>query len=342
MKVLFLCKNSLLLLLLKGVSLFSQSSKTMSRRIMRKVIEMPAVICLMGPTASGKTALAIELVKHAPCEIISVDSAMIYREMNIGTAKPDADVLKIAPHRLLDIRDPVENYSAGEFRSDALREIESIIAQDKIPLLVGGTMLYFHVLQHGIAKLPQADQEIRQQILDDAEQYGWQALHERLQKIDPASAQRIHPNDPQRLQRALEVYEISGKTLTELQADDSQKDLPYHIINIAIAPMDRAVLHQKIAERFDLMLAQGFIEEVTKLFKRGDLHPDLPSMRAVGYRQIWDYLAGKLNYDEMRERAIIATRQLAKRQLTWLRSWENLHWLVSEEPDNLKNILKLI
>ncbi len=306
---------------------------------MREIINQPTVICLMGPTASGKTALAVELVKNLPCEIISVDSAMVYREMNIGTAKPGADVLKIAPHHLLDIRDPAENYSAGEFRADALHEIKNIIAQDKIPLLVGGTMLYFNVLQHGIAELPQADQEIRQQISDEAKQYGWQALHERLKKIDPISAQRIHPNDPQRLQRALEVYEISGKTLTALQLENPKNNLPYNIINIAIAPTDRAELHQKIAERFDIMLQQGFIAEVEKLFKRNYLSADLPSMRSVGYRQIWDYLAGKLTHEEMRERAIIATRQLAKRQLTWLRSWENLNWLASEDSDNLLKIV---
>jgi tRNA dimethylallyltransferase len=300
------------------------------------------IICLMGPTASGKTALAVELVQHLPCEIISVDSAMIYREMNIGTAKPSAEILKIAPHRLLNICDPAENYSAGQFRRDALREIEDIVARGKIPLLVGGTMLYFHVLQHGIAKLPPANQKIRQQILNDAEQYSWQTLHDRLQKIDPVAAQRIHPNDPQRLQRALEVYELSGKTLTELQNGNTKDKLPYNVINIAIAPNDRHILHQKIAERFDDMLQKGFIAEVEKLFARGDLHPNLPSMRSVGYRQAWDYLAGKLTYEEMHARAIIATRQLAKRQLTWLRSWKDVYTIDSEDPNCLKKILTIL
>lgn len=309
---------------------------------MRKVILPPPIICLMGPTASGKTALAVELVKRLPLEIISVDSAMIYRGMDIGTAKPDANILKIAPHRLLDICDPAESYSAGQFREDALREIKDIIAQKKIPLLVGGTMLYFHVLQHGIAQLPQADQEIRQQILQEAEQYGWQILHERLQKIDPVSAQRIHPNDPQRLQRALEVYELTGKTLTELQTENTNNPLPYRIINIAIAPNDRATLHQKIEERFDDMLQKGFINEVETLFKRGDLHPDLPSMRAVGYRQAWDYLSGKLTAEQMRERAIIATRQLAKRQLTWLRGWENTIQIASEDLNAAEKIIRFL
>jgi tRNA dimethylallyltransferase len=297
---------------------------------MHEIINL-SVICLMGPTASGKTALAVELVKHFPFEIVSVDSAMVYRGMDIGTAKPGAEILAIAPHRLLDIRDPSEAYSAGQFRTDALREIADIISHDRIPLLVGGTMLYFHVLQHGLAQLPQANQEIRQQISDEAEKYSWQVLHERLQKIDPVSAQRIHPNDPQRLQRALEIYELTGKTPTELHEENIASALPYRFINIAIAPDDRAELHKKIEQRFDQMLQQGFIDEVKKLLQRGDLHPDLPALRAVGYRQAWDYLAGNLTYDQMRERAIIATRQLAKRQLTWLRSWENLHWLASTE-----------
>lgn len=304
----------------------------------------------MGPTASGKTDLAVELVKRLPVEIISVDSAMVYRGMDIGTAKPSVDILTIAPHRLLDICDPAEPYSAGQFRTDALREITDIIAQEKIPLLVGGTMLYFHILQQGIARLPIADPAIRQKILDEAQQYGWQALHERLQKIDPNTAQRIHPNDPQRLQRALEVYELTGKTLTEFFTNNnessSNSDLSSNpklsFTNIALMPKDRALLHKKIEQRFDKMLQQGFIAEVEVLFKRGDLNPDLPSMRSVGYRQAWDYLAGNINHEEMRERAIAATRQLAKRQMTWLRSWDHVHSFASEDENRLEKIISII
>lgn len=294
----------------------------------------------MGPTASGKTDLAVKLVQHLPCEIISVDSAMIYRGMDIGTAKPGTDILSIAPHRLLDICDPAESYSAGQFRLDALREINDIIQHKKIPLLVGGTMLYFHALQNGLAELPRANPEIRARINQDAQQFGWQALHERLQKIDPVSAERIHPNDPQRLQRALEIYEITGKSLTTLLEEETKNKLPYKIINIALAPADRQLLHNRIAERFDKMLQQGFVTEVEKLFQRNDLHADLPSIRAVGYRQIWDYLAQNITYDEMRERAIIATRQLAKRQMTWLRSWENLHWFNNESLTEIISLLR--
>lgn len=309
---------------------------------MHELIQQPTIICLMGPTASGKTALAVELVKQLPLEIISVDSAMIYRGMDIGTAKPNAEILSVAPHRLLDIRDPAESYSAGQFRADALREIADIIAHNKIPLLVGGTMLYFHTLQHGIAQLPQADQKIRQQLSADAKQFGWQALHERLQKLDPVAAQRIHPNDPQRLQRALEIIELSGKTLTTLQNETTENNLPYNVINLIVAPSDRSLLHQKIARRFDEMLQQGFIDEVEKLFQRADLHPNLPSMRAVGYRQAWQYLSDEIDHDTMREHAIIATRQLAKRQLTWLRSWKTAQWLASENQQCLEKMLKLL
>jgi len=296
----------------------------------------------MGPTASGKTDLAVELVQRLPCDIISVDSAMVYRGMDIGTAKPTPDVLAIAPHRLLDICDPAEPYSAGQFRTDALHEIENILAKGRIPLLVGGTMLYFHTLQNGLSELPQADPIIREKILNEAKQFGWQYLHERLQKIDPVSAQRIHPNDPQRLQRALEVYEITGKNLTTLCKEDKRQTLPYQLINLALAPADRDLLHQRIALRFQQMLDQGFITEVENLYRRGDLHADFPSIRAVGYRQAWDYLEGLLTVEEMQERAVIATRQLAKRQLTWLRSWQNVNWFDSEDPGKLNKILTII
>lgn len=292
----------------------------------------------MGPTASGKTDLAVKLTQHLPCEIISVDSAMVYREMNIGTAKPGPEILALAPHRLLDIRDPSEAYSAGQFREDALREIENIIATGKIPLLVGGTMLYFHTLQNGIAALPQANQSIREMISRQAKTLGWPALHQHLEKIDPLAAKRIHPNDPQRIQRALEIYELTGKSLTALH-EQSQANLPYSMINIALAPTDRNRLHLAIEQRFHNMLQQGLIEEVEKLFQRSDLSADLPAMRSVGYRQIWSYLNGDLNYEAMQERSIIATRQLAKRQLTWLRGWEKITWLASEDDKVLNKSL---
>lgn len=293
------------------------------------------IIFLMGPTASGKTQLAVDLVKHFPCEIISVDSAMVYRGMNIGTAKPDAEILKIAPHRLLDICDPAEAYSAAQFRVDAIREIESITTQNKIPLLVGGTMLYFRALQKGLAELPSANAAIRAKLSAEALQQGWPALHERLQIIDPAAAKRIHPHDSQRIQRALEVYAITGKPLTEIQQQGSSVLAKYSIYPIAISPQDRAILHERIALRFSQMLAMGFMDEVKYLFDRGDLTLETPAIRSVGYRQVWEYLQGKYSYDEMREKAIIATRQLAKRQLTWLRHWpEPLQWFDSE-ADNL-------
>ena len=296
----------------------------------------------MGPTASGKTNLAIELTQVLPTEIISVDSALIYREMNIGTAKPTADILKQAPHRLIDICDPSQSYSAGEFRDDVLSAIEAILEKKRIPLLVGGTMLYFHVLQHGIAALPKANQAVRQQLQQALENQGLAKLYARLQRMDPISAQRIHANDPQRILRALEVIEITGKTLTELQQSQIQTPLPYQFINIAIMPNDRSYLHQQIENRFHAMLKQGFVEEVEHLFKRGDLHADLPSIRTVGYRQIWNYLAGKLTYHEMQERAIIATRQLAKRQMTWLRSWKNLLPLAHDDKNNSHKIIELV
>jgi tRNA dimethylallyltransferase len=287
----------------------------------------------MGPTASGKTNLAIEFIQQFPAEIISVDSAMIYREMNIGTAKPAPELLKQAPHRLIDLRDPSQNYSVGEFRKDSLAAIKAILEKKRIPILVGGTMLYFHVLQYGIASLPKANPEIRQQLQQALEKQGQQMLHAELQRIDPIAAQRIHPNDPQRLLRALEVAAITGKTLTEIRSTQSITPLPYHFINIALIPQDRNHHHRLIEKRFQAMLKQGFIEEVEKLFKRTDLNADLPSIRTVGYRQIWQYLEGKLSYPAMQERAVIATRQLAKRQMTWLRSWKNLYSLNYEEKN---------
>ncbi len=289
------------------------------------------ILCLMGPTASGKTPLAVELVKRFPCEIISVDSAMVYRGMNIGTAKPTADILQTAPHRLIDLLDPKDSYSAGQFRSDALHEIDDIIAHGHIPLLVGGTMLYFRVLQQGIAKLPKADKPLRAELQARAAHEGWESLHALLMSIDPDAATHIQPRDGQRIQRALEVYLLTGKTISAWQREETNPLSGYGIYHFALAPSDRARLHERITSRFNQMLERGFIQEVEQLYARGDLTPDLPAMRSVGYRQAWDYLSGQINFNTMQETAIAATRQLAKRQLTWLRSWEELTWLDADD-----------
>ncbi len=296
----------------------------------------------MGPTASGKTALAIRLRQTLPVELISVDSALVYKGMDIGTAKPDAHELSQAPHRLLDIIDPAQTYSAADFRRDALKEMAEIVAAGRIPLLVGGTMLYFKALLEGLSPLPSADPTVRAEIERQAAEQGWDALHRKLQEIDPVAAQRIHPNDPQRLSRALEVFFISGKTLTEL-TQTSGEALPYQVHQFAIAPASRELLHQRIEQRFHQMLASGFEAEVRALFARGDLHTDMPSVRCVGYRQMWSYLAGEISYDEMVYRGICATRQLAKRQMTWLRGWEGVHWLDSEAPEQAySDVLQVI
>jgi len=281
--------------------------------------ETPTVIFIMGPTAAGKTDLAVACVEQFDCELISVDSALVYSEMDIGTAKPDAETLRRAPHKLIDIIDPSESYSAGNFREDALREIQSTLSRGKTPVLVGGTMLYYKTLQEGLSELPAADEAIRAQLEDDAKQYGWQVMHDRLASIDPVSAERIHPNDPQRIQRALEVFEVSGKTLTEFWQAQKSQALPYKIVKIAFFPENRDLLKQRIAQRFYQMLELGLIEEVEALRARGDLNLDLPSMRCVGYRQVWEYLDGLMSREQMIDRGIIATRQLAKRQMTWLR-----------------------
>lgn len=292
---------------------------------------LPPAICLMGPTASGKTDLAIQLCKTYPCDIISVDSAMIYRQMNIGTAKPSAEELAEAPHRLIDIRDPAETYSAAEFRRDALAEMAAITAAGRVPLLVGGTMLYFKALLEGLASMPAADAQIRQGIEADAAQHGWPYVHGQLAEVDPDSAARIHPNHSQRIERALEVYRISGVTMTEWHRRQTRQRPPYRFLQLAIAPMDRSMLHQRIAKRFQLMMEQGFVDEVRALRKRQDLHLDLPSMRSVGYRQVWQYLDGDVDYETMIERGVVATRQLAKRQFTWLRGWPEVQWLYTDE-----------
>ncbi len=297
---------------------------------------LPTAIFVMGPTASGKTALSIALRKHLPVELISVDSALIYRGMDIGTAKPSAQEQAQAPHRLIDILDPVDAYSAADFRRDALQEMAEITAAGRIPLLVGGTMLYFKALLEGLSPLPSAKPEIRAQIEQQAAELGWDTLHRQLQAIDPVSAARIHPNDPQRLTRALEVFRISGKTLTEL-TETAGEGLPYRVHQFAIAPASREMLHQRIATRFEQMIKSGFEDEVKALYARGDLHTDLPSIRCVGYRQMWSYLAGEISHDEMVYRGICATRQLAKRQITWLRSWGDVTWLDSDQPEQALN-----
>jgi len=297
----------------------------------------PLAIFLMGPTASGKTALAIEMAQTANCELISVDSALIYRGMDIGTAKPTAEEQALAPHRLVDILDPAESYSVAQFRNDVLLHMAEVVNNGKTPLLVGGTMMYYKALIDGISTLPESDAEIRSQIAAEAEQNGWQSLHQELQQIDPVAAARIHPNDPQRLMRALEVFRLSGKTITEL-TDTRSSSIPYRVVQFGIAPQERSVLHDRIEQRFDIMLKQGFQQEVEKLRARGDLHLDLPSMRCVGYRQMWQFLDGELDFEEMRYRGIVATRQLAKRQLTWLRGWSDLHWLDTFDKHNIDKI----
>ncbi len=290
------------------------------------------ILCLMGPTASGKTGLAVELVQRLPFEIISVDSAMIYRGMDIGTAKPDPGVLAMAPHHLIDILDPAETYSAAQFRDDALNLMEQIIARGCLPLLVGGTSLYFRALQHGLSDLPAADPRVRAEIERQAAGAGWDALHAELAAVDPVAAARIHPNDPQRISRALEVYRLTGRALSDWFEAGRGKASPYRFVNLALMPPERALLHARIDERFRLMLQQGLVEEVRALYERGDLTPELPSMRAVGYRQIWSWLAGESTEAEMVERGIAATRQYAKRQLTWLRGEQDLTWLDPSEP----------
>jgi tRNA dimethylallyltransferase len=292
----------------------------------------------MGPTASGKTQLAVHLVQRFPMEIINVDSAMVYRGMDIGTAKPEADILKIAPHRLIDIRDPSEPYSAAQFCEDAVREIEDILAHGKIPLLVGGTMLYFRALQQGLSDMPSANPEVRAALKLEGEKHGLSALHERLKKIDPVAAQRIHANDAQRLQRALEVYELTGKNLTTWQQENRTLPEHFQMINLALIPEDRKVLHERIALRFQKMLDDGFVDEVKKLVARGDLTLEMPSMRSVGYRQVWEFLLGNYSFDEMVEKGIIATRQLAKRQMTWLRSWPEVVCFDSEDKNVIEKV----
>ena len=284
------------------------------------VTSHPPAIFLMGPTASGKTALAVSLVERFPLEIISVDSALVYRDMNIGTAKPDAVTLARAPHHLLDIRDPTEVYSAAVFCEDARRLMANIVARGKVPLLVGGTMLYFRALLQGLDDLPRADPALRQALEKEAADRGWPALHGELAQVDPVTAARLAPNDSQRVGRALEIFRLTGQPMSA-QLDKAQTVLPYRVLQLALIPSDRAVLHQRIATRFDAMLAEGLLDEVTALRQHYSLTAGLPAMRAVGYRQAWAYLEGETDLNSLREQGIAATRQLAKRQLTWLRSW---------------------
>lgn len=313
---------------------------------------LPPAIFLMGPTAAGKTDLAIELARQLPCDLISVDSALVYRGMDIGTAKPSAELLEVFPHRLIDIRDPGHSYSAADFVGDALAAMAESTAAGRIPLLVGGTMLYFKALSEGLADMPAADASVRAELEAQAEAEGLAALHRQLAEVDPESAARIHPNDPQRLVRALEVYRVSGISMSEHRARQRLQKagagtpdggvLPYTVAQLSVAPAQRQVLHQRIEQRFAAMVEQGFVEEVEVLRGRGDLHPELPSMRAVGYRQVWSYLDGAYSREEMVQRGVIATRQLAKRQLTWLRGWEGVHWLESSACDNLPRALKYL
>lgn len=291
----------------------------------------PLAILLMGPTAARKTELAVELVARLPCEIVSVDSAMVYRGLDIGTAKPGREVLARAPHRLIDIADPAEAYSAGRFREDALREMQQIVAAGRIPLLVGGTMLYFRVLQRGLPGLPQADSELRARLDAEGRAHGWEVLHRRLAAVDPAAARQIHPRDPQRIQRALEVYLLSGQPMTRLLATaDDTFVLPYRIVSLVRAPSARAVLHARIERRFRQMLEAGLVDEVARLAQRGDMTAELPAMRCVGYRQVLKYLNDEYSSTEMVQRGIAATRQLARRQLTWLRAEPGCDWIFDD------------
>jgi len=300
---------------------------------------LPRVIVLMGPTASGKTALGVDIAKALNGEVISVDSALVYRGMDVGTAKPDIEERQGIKHHLIDILDPSESFSAGQFREQALRLIIDISSRGKVPVLVGGTMLYFHVLLNGMAKLPDANATIRQEIDEQAKVNGWGVVHDRLKAVDPKAAQRIHQNDTQRIQRALEVYLVSGKSQTDWLAEQVQQPLPFDVFKFAIAPSNRSVLHDKIALRMDLMLQNGFLDEARSLFERGDLDKSMPAIRAVGYRQAWSFLEGEYDEAMFREKAIIATRQLAKRQFTWLRQQTDTTWLEMGDKSVLDRVL---
>ena len=303
---------------------------------------MPNLIfCLMGPTASGKTALACELVQHFPVEIISVDSAMIYRDMNIGTATPDAETLACAPHHLIDILDPPASYSAALFCEDVTLISEQIISRGNIPLLVGGSMMYFRALQQGMSSLPQADEQIRAALLQRAEEHGWARMHQELASVDAQTAARIHPNDAQRIQRALEVYQLTKKPLSEFLHRDKNPSA-YRFVNFSLIPTERSWLHQRIAMRFEQMLVDGFIEEVEGLLHKWQLTEEHPSMRSVGYRQALHYLQGEYDYATLSAKGIAATRQMAKRQLTWLRHWPDALVFSAEQPTSTNDIMAIM
>ncbi|MEX2517583.1 MAG: tRNA (adenosine(37)-N6)-dimethylallyltransferase MiaA [Gammaproteobacteria bacterium] len=316
------------------------TATTLSQGTAAPATDLPLVICLMGPTAAGKTDLAVAISQQLPCDIVSVDSAMVYRGMDIGTAKPDAAILAQAPHRLIDIRDPAQTYSAADFCADARREVAAIHANGRIPLLVGGTGLYFRAFEQGLALLPAASHSVRQKILSDARTLGWDALHQRLQAIDPDSARRIHPHDPQRLQRALEVYAVTGKPMSQLLASQAATGIRARLLKYIVAPADRAWLRERIRQRFTEMLAAGLVEEVRGLYQRGDLHADLPALRMVGYRQVWQFLADQLEYEDMITHAVVATRQLAKRQLTWFRAERDGIWFDSRQEQILSRLME--
>jgi tRNA dimethylallyltransferase len=306
----------------------------------------PLAVAIMGPTASGKTASALAIAQRIPSEIISVDSALVYRGMDIGTAKPTRAELAAAPHHLIDILDPLDSYSVAQFRADTLQLVDQIVKRGKLPLLVGGTMLYFKGLADGLDDLPGADPALRAELEEEAARVGWPAMHARLAQLDAQTAARLAPNDAQRIQRALEICTLSGKPMSELLALREKTELPFELLSFALEPSDRAVLHERIARRFDLMLEDGpdgnLITEVETLRRRGDLHAGLPSMRCVGYRQAWEYLDGSIDYQTMRETGIIATRQLAKRQLTWLRSMPQRVALDCLGPDPAAAMLQQI
>jgi tRNA dimethylallyltransferase len=307
-----------------------------------KTAHRPLVLALIGPTAVGKTDVAVELVKRSPLDIISVDSAMVYRGMDIGTAKPDAALRAVAPHRLIDLCDPAEPYSAARFRDDALREIAAITAAGRTPLLVGGTMLYFRALEQGLSGLPGADPDTRRRIEAEGRALGWPALHARLAARDPAAGRRIHPNDPQRIQRALEVLELTGRPMSDQIGRDYAEPLPFEMVKLHIMPDNRGLLHARISERFHRMLEAGLLREVETLFKRGDLDPGLPSVRAVGYRQLWRHLSGESSYAAAVEQAITETRRLAKRQMTWMRSDTAAVRFEGYGPESTDRILKYV
>lgn len=302
----------------------------------------PKAIFLMGPTASGKTALAIELAQRFPVELISVDSALVFRDMDIGTAKPSAAELAAAPHHLIDIIDPTEVYSAAQFRADALRLMDEITARGRVPLLVGGTMLYFNALQHGLHDLPRADAQVRQVLEAEATERGWPAMHAELARVDPPTAARLSPNDSQRIGRALEIFRISQRPMSAWLAEQTNEALPYDLLKLALLPADRAVLHARIALRFEQMLTQGFVDEVAGLRARYPLQPDLPSMRCVGYRQAWQYLDGEIDLSTLHDTGIYATRQLAKRQITWLRGMADVCELNCLSAQLLHDVTKLV